>query len=150
MCHDPGNQNGVGTVAAVFVIVILAMLGTALIALTTAEQRATSREMASAHAFYAAETALQWGVYQVVQSPPGTGTGNFPNNGNPIFVGTPPNGLSGCGDQTAVVQSSPQQFANNVPAVGGAVNLFRFEAVGVCNPGSPVETRRRLEVRFRQ
>ena len=147
MCRDPGNQNGVGTIAAVFVIVILAMLGTALIALTTTEQRATSREMASAHAFYAAETALQWGMYQVVHK---TGAGNFQNGGDPFAASPPPKGLIACGDNTRVVQAAPVQFATNVPAVGGAVDLFRFEAVGVCHPGSPVETRRRLEVRFRQ
>lgn len=140
MRHDLGNQGGVGTIAAVFVIVILAMLGTALIALTTTEQRATSREMASAHAFYAAETALQWGMYQVVQQSNTAG-------GNP-FNGAPPGGLSACGNQTQASAATP--FANNIPAVGGAVDLFRFQAVGVCNAGTPVETRRRLEVRFRQ
>jgi len=135
----------VGTIAAVFVIVVLAMLGTALVALVTTEQRATSREMASVHAFYAAETALQWGMYQVVRK---TGSGSFPNSGQPIFQGTPPRGLSSCGDGTGTVQAAPQQFASNVPARGGAVDLFLFDAVGVCNPGTPVETRRRLEVRI--
>ena len=145
MCPDQQDQRGVGTIAAVFLIVVLGMLGTALVALVATEQRATSREMASAQAFYAAETALQWGMYQVVHK---TGSGNFPNDGRPIFNGAPPHGLGSCGNATRTGQAAPVRFAANVPAIGGALDLFRFEAVGVCHPGSPVETRRRLEVRF--
>lgn len=145
MFPDPRSEKGIGLIAAIFVIVMLGMLGTALIALLTTEQRATSREVTSARAFYAAETALQWGMYQVLEQGVGP-TDTFPASGP--FDGPPPQGLAQCGDLTAIKEAAPDRFAKNVPAIGGAVDLFRFNAVGVCNEDTPVETRRRLEARF--
>ena len=57
-----GEEPGVGLIAAIFVIVILALLGTALLRLLTTEQASTNREFAYYQAFFAAETAVHRGA----------------------------------------------------------------------------------------
>ncbi len=132
------SETGQGLIAAIFVIVVLAMLGTALVRILATEERASGREMASAYAFYAAESTAQWGMYQLIA------------RGNSTFGGTQPltgpaEGLAECG--TSQVTGNVQRFGTvNVP--GGKRDLFRFEVMGTCFPGRPELTRRELEMRF--
>ncbi|MEF8793845.1 hypothetical protein [Thiohalorhabdus sp.] len=142
MSPDTKSERGVGLIAAVFVIVVLAMLGTALVRIATTEQSAVSREMASAYAFQAGESVAQWGLYQLIA------------RGNSTFGGVQPltapvNGLAACGDSRvdSIQLNGLEQFGT-VLTPGGSKDLFRFGAVGVCFPGTPEATRRRLEVRF--
>ena len=131
------REAGVGLVAAVFVIVILALLGTALVRLATTEQASVNREFASTKAFFAAESARQWGVYQVVNDQSPTGA---------VFSGTLPSGLQGCGN-TAI--DDFEHFAT-VPTNSTIPNqrLYRLRVSGVCFQNTQEETRRTLEVRF--
>ena len=142
MCLEWRDEDGVGLIAAVFVIVVLAMLGTALVRIATTEQSAVSREMASAQAFQAGESVAQWGLYQLIARGDSTFGGAQPLTG-------PVNGLAACGDSR--VDNSQlnglEQFGT-VAALGTSEVLYRFRVVGVCYPGSPETTRRELEVRF--
>jgi len=133
------REAGVGLIAAVFVIVILALLGTALTRLLTTEQASVNRELASTQAFFAAETAMQWGLYQVIAQ------GSSAEG--PVFSGSAPPGLAHC-DQGTRGLIDFGQFGTAPTFSTASQELYRFEAEGVCYEGRPEESRRRLEVRF--
>ncbi|MFP4561292.1 MAG: hypothetical protein ACLFRB_02320 [Thiohalorhabdus sp.] len=138
------SERGVGLIAAIFVIVVLAMLGTALLRLVTTEQRAVSREMASVQALHAAETAGQWGLYQAIAR------GRSDLGPETDLLAGAAGGLEPC-SPTRIGASDPDGLERfgTVTAPGGEVPLFRLEAIGVCYPGDGhMLTRRPVEVRF--
>jgi MSHA biogenesis protein MshP len=140
MSPDRRSEEGVGLIAAVFLIVVLAMLGTALVRLTVTEQAAVNREMASTYAFFAAETAAQWGMYQVVAQ------GNSALGGAQPLSGVSVAGLAGC--QNSVIPTPGIKKFGSVSPPGGPLDLFQLRVVGTCFPNSPEITRRVLELRF--
>lgn len=60
------RQQGVSIVAAIFLIVALALLATAATQLLTTGQQSISQEITSVKSYFAAQTGLQWGMYQSV------------------------------------------------------------------------------------
>lgn len=142
MCPDRRNEEGVGLIAAIFVIVVLALLGTALIRIATTEQSAVNRAMASTHAFYAAEAVRDWGLYQVIAQDNSNLTANPP-------LTSPGGGLAECDESEVDDQALDglEQFGT-VPAPAGPKDLSRFRAVGICFSGAPEVSRRQVEVRF--
>ncbi|MFA9462301.1 pilus assembly PilX N-terminal domain-containing protein [Thiohalorhabdus methylotrophus] len=131
------SESGVGLVAAVFVIVVLGLLGSALVRLTVTEQASVGREMASLQAFLAAETAVQWGLYHSLN--PSGGPSSLPGGG--LFAATPPGGLRGCGSSRVLPGTNPPERFGP---------LYRFRAEGLCYPGRTETTRRQVEVRFQE
>ena len=64
------KQQGVSIVAAVFLITVLALLATAAVQLVATSQQSLSQEITSVKAYFAAQTGLQWGMYQSVYTSP--------------------------------------------------------------------------------
>ena len=58
------KQQGITLVGVLFIIVVMALLGTGLLQLTTTSQQSIGQEMTSVKAYFAAQSALQWGMYQ--------------------------------------------------------------------------------------
>jgi len=140
MCRKKlAREAGVGLIAAVFVIVILALLGTALIRLLTAEQASTNREFASTQAFFAAETAVQWGLYQRIAKTISS-TGQVFDKDESL-----PAGLANCEETRGLIGFQPMGTA---PTFSADQELYRFEVEGVCYEDRAEEASRRLEVRF--
>jgi MSHA biogenesis protein MshP len=59
-----GRSRGIGLVTAIFLLVILAGLGVALLAISTAGQRAAALDVQGARAYQAARAGIEWGLYQ--------------------------------------------------------------------------------------
>lgn len=82
-----GRQHGVTIVTAIFLVVVLSLMGLGMITLLTTSQQSVSQEITSAKTYMAGRSCLQWGMYQAVFSP-GTATGthtisfNDTNSGN--------------------------------------------------------------------
>ena len=62
--YDKRKENGITLVGALFIIVIMALLGTGLLQLTTTSQQSIGQEITSVKAYFAGHSALQWGMYQ--------------------------------------------------------------------------------------
>lgn len=135
------DERGVGLIAAIFVIVVLAMLGTALVRVVSTEHVATTRSFASFKTYLAARTAQEVGLYLELHAP----GNNWQDAASLDFSGI--DGLSDCGIQGA---PTPEHFGIDVPTVGGDMNFYSGQVTAVCYEGSPEETRRRLEVRWSQ
>lgn len=63
-----GGQKGFAIVSAIFLIVVLALLGALIVSLSTTQQVGSARDLAGSRAYFAARAGIDWGVYQAVQS----------------------------------------------------------------------------------
>ena len=59
-------QSGISIVTAIFLVVILALMGTGMVSLLTTSQQSISQEISSAKAYMAGRSCLQWGMYQAI------------------------------------------------------------------------------------
>lgn len=76
-------QSGVSVVTAIFLVVILALMGVGMVSILTTSQQSISQEYTSAKAYMAGRSCLQWGMYQSIFAPGsavGTHNGAFSNN----------------------------------------------------------------------
>jgi len=83
-CNSVQAQKGVTLVGALFIIVIMALLGTGLLQLMTTSQQSIGQEITSVKAYFASHSATQWGMYQSVYAggaAVGTNTITFSNSG---------------------------------------------------------------------
>ncbi|MDH5394851.1 MAG: hypothetical protein OEW97_01120 [Gammaproteobacteria bacterium] len=80
------SQSGVSVVTAIFLIVVLALMGTGMVSLLSTSQQSISQEFTAAKAYMAGRSCLQWGMYQAVFSgTTGSATTNFTNNTTGLF-----------------------------------------------------------------
>jgi len=59
-------QSGVSIVTAIFLVVILALMGAGMVSLLTTSQQSISQEISSTKTYMAGRSCLQWGMYQAI------------------------------------------------------------------------------------
>ncbi|MEO8153963.1 MAG: hypothetical protein ABI605_12895 [Rhizobacter sp.] len=96
-------QRGFAMVAAIFLLVVLGLLGGLMLSLTTSQQTSAVRDLLGSRAYYAARTGLEWGAYQAVQANSCPAASALPN----AVVAT------GFSVQIACVASGPYNEAGN-------------------------------------
>lgn len=64
---DQGAQRGIGMVAAIVVLVLLASLAAAVTRLSWTQQVSSAQDIAGARAFQAANAGVEWGMYQALR-----------------------------------------------------------------------------------
>lgn len=64
--HNIKRQAGVSIVTAIFLVVVLALMGVGMVSLLTTSQQSISQEITSAKAYMAGRSCLQWGMYQAI------------------------------------------------------------------------------------
>jgi len=123
------KQHGVSIVAAVFLITVLALLATAAVQLVATGQQSLSQEITSVKAYFAAQTGLQWGMYQSVYTSPSSSHNITLANG----------GLS---STNVTVSFSPSIIDGNT--------FYLIEANGqYSTTASPEYSARKLRLRFK-
>jgi MSHA biogenesis protein MshP len=60
------GQRGVALIAAIFLIVVLALLGVYMVSITGVQQATTSQAIVAARVYYGAKAGLDWGIYQAI------------------------------------------------------------------------------------
>jgi len=63
------KQAGISIIAAIFLIVILALMGVGMVSLLATSQQSINHEITSAKSYMAGRTCLQWSMYQMVHAP---------------------------------------------------------------------------------
>jgi MSHA biogenesis protein MshP len=58
------RQAGVGIVTAIFLLVVLAGLGVAVVGITVSQQASANLDLLGARAYQAARSGLEWGIFQ--------------------------------------------------------------------------------------
>lgn len=63
------KQTGISIVTAIFLIVIMALMGVGMVSLLATSQQSISHEITSAKSYMAGRTCLQWSMYQMIYAP---------------------------------------------------------------------------------
>ena len=66
------KQQGFALVMAIFILVIMGTLGLFLARISGVQQTTVIYSMLGARAYHAAQTGIEWGSYQALNTPPGT------------------------------------------------------------------------------
>ncbi len=83
-------QRGFSLISAIFLLVVIAALGTFAVTLSTTQQQSAALDVMSARAYQAARAGMEWGAYQVLQ-----GGTTCANTNATLPAGTLSNTLSG-------------------------------------------------------
>lgn len=60
------SQRGFSIVSAIFLMVILAALGAAILTFSTAQHTSSAQDLEASRAYQAARAGIEWGLYQVI------------------------------------------------------------------------------------
>ncbi len=71
------KQNGFAIAAAIFLLVVLALLAAGMVQIASTSHTSLSQEYTSARAYFAARSGLQWGMYQAIYGGNGNATITF-------------------------------------------------------------------------
>lgn len=121
------KMRGFSLVSAIFLLVVLAALGVAMVTISTVQHQSSALDVQGTRAYHAARAGMEWGVYQKLQAPAyctgavtdsialpaGTSLSGF----TVTVVCTPDSGL-GLNIDGAVIQAT----ACNIPAGGTCPN----------------------------
>lgn len=61
------SARGFAVMTAIFLIVVLGLLGTVIVSLATTQSIDSVRDLRGSQAYFAAKAGLEWGVYRVLQ-----------------------------------------------------------------------------------
>ncbi len=61
-------QKGFSIVSAIFLLVVLAFLGTAMVTFSTNQQQTAAMDVMGSRAYQAARAGVEWGAYQVLRN----------------------------------------------------------------------------------
>lgn len=116
MC--PRSVRGFSLITAIFLLVVVAMLGAYIASLATTQQTSEALDVQGARAYQAAYAGIQWGVFQALRSGLCAGSTSFALSG----------GLSGFAVR---VDCSATAYTEN----GASKNIYRITSTG-CSPAN--------------
>ena len=62
------GSRGFNLISAIFLLVVIAALGTFAVTLSTTQQQSAAQDVLGARAYQAARAGIEWGAYQVLQN----------------------------------------------------------------------------------
>ncbi|OGS98170.1 MAG: hypothetical protein A3K04_01855 [Gallionellales bacterium RBG_16_56_9] len=65
---NPGSSKGFSLVSAIFLLVVIAALGTFAVTLSTTQQQSAALDVMGARAYQASRAGIEWGAYQILQN----------------------------------------------------------------------------------
>ncbi len=120
------KMRGFSLVSAIFLLVVLAALGVAMVTISTVQHQSSALDVQGVRAYHAARAGLEWGVYQNLRT--GACSGGATNialpagtslNGFTVTVVCTPDTGAGLNINGAVIQAT----ACNIPAGGACPNV---------------------------
>jgi MSHA biogenesis protein MshP len=63
-----GRTHGFAILSAVFLLIVLALLGAMIVNLSAAQQVGSARDLLGSRAYFAARAGIDWGVYQALRT----------------------------------------------------------------------------------
>ena len=128
-------QRGIGVIAAIAILVVLAGLAAFIVSVVGLRSQSTALDILGSRAYQAARTGIEWGMYQI-QSPEDAGPPPGAAFACPVgalgAIGTlnSGNGLGGTlADFTVTVQCA---MTNTYSEAGNSVRIYKIVAVA-CN-----------------
>lgn len=109
------RQSGFALVSAIFILVILAGLGAAMVTFSGAQQSAIAMDIQSARAYQAARAGVEWGAYQAARVP------GFTCAGTPFSLSFSGTDLAAFSTQVSCASSTHNE-------AGNTITMFQFTA----------------------
>lgn len=123
-------QRGFAMVSAIFLMVVLALLGGLMLSLSNSQQISSVRDLLGTRAYYAARAGIEWGAYQALRSSSCSPASPMPN----AMAAT------GFAVQVVCVASGPYDEA------GVSVTLYQITATASAGtPGAHDHAERQLQ-----
>jgi len=130
------ESKGFSLISAIFLLVVIAMLGTFAVTLSTSQQQSAALDVIGARAYQAARAGIEWGAYQVLRN----GGACAPSTPLPALPGT----LSGFGVTVACTAAPTNE--NGVP-----VTLYQLTSTAQQGAvGTPNFVERQISVSIAQ
>ncbi len=117
------RENGFAIVSALFVVVILALIGSYIVSISALTRAAQSLSLQGDKAYYAAKSGLEWGIYKVAPSSVSGGAPPYNCPTSPTTLTFTQGGLKGFSSTVSCTQSA---FTES----GSTYNLFQITATG--------------------
>jgi len=117
------SQRGLGAIAAIMVLVLLAALSAAVVRMATAQQMGGAQELGAAKASQAARAGIEWGLYQAFKGSWTTCAGSSQTLDLSSDLGM---------RVTVICNSSLYNEGESAPGTPQAVRVFTIDAVA-CN-----------------
>ena len=76
-CKKKGSR-GFSLISAIFLLVVIAALGTFAVTLSTSQQQSAALDVLGSRAYQAARAGIEWGAYQALQNNSCTSTTTLP------------------------------------------------------------------------
>ncbi|HEY8886866.1 MAG TPA: hypothetical protein VIM35_00130 [Gallionella sp.] len=76
--HLASAQRGFSLISAIFLLVVIAALGTFAVTLSTTQQQSAALDVLGSRAYQASRAGIEWGAYQVIQNPAGINCAALP------------------------------------------------------------------------
>jgi MSHA biogenesis protein MshP len=76
--HLESAQSGFSLVTAIFLLVVIAALGTFAVTLSTTQHQSAALDVLGSRAYQASRAGIEWGAYQVIQNPAGINCAALP------------------------------------------------------------------------
>lgn len=128
-------QRGFALVTAVFLLVVLAGLGTAMGAFFVAQQQSSALDVVGTRAYHAARAGVEWGVYQVIQANLVGGTYAAACQAAPVTESVPLAGTLSLFSVAVTCSASRFDEGERTVAGGNPLWLYRITATAV-TPGA--------------
>lgn len=130
-------QKGFSLISAIFLLVVLAFLGAAMVTFSTNQHMSSAMDVMGTRAYQAARAGVEWGAYQVLRSG-GACAGVLPPA---TFAGTTLNGFT-------VTVACTTSVASEVSAATGIVTVYDLTSTATqgAGPGAPDYVERRIQV----
>jgi MSHA biogenesis protein MshP len=127
-------------VAAIFVLVVLAALGVFIVTIGEVQRSTTTTALQGARAYFAAQSGLEWGIYQAV--PPGGGS-SCPGVGLPTTFSPAGTGFNGFTVTVTCVGDAGNPYGES----GGNVNIYAVTSTATFGTfGTPDYFSRTLQI----
>lgn len=131
-------QRGFSLVTAIFLLVVIAALGTFAVTLSTTQQQSAALDVLGSRAYQASRAGIEWGAFQVLRN------SSCPA---PTTLAALPNTLSGF-NVTVICTPSP---SNPFDEAGTTVNMFQLDSTAKQGAaGTPDYVEREISVTIAQ
>jgi MSHA biogenesis protein MshP len=130
------RQSGFSLVAAIFLLVVIAALGTFAVTLSTTQQQSAALDVLGSRAYQASRAGIEWGTYQVLK--------NSACPASPAVLAALPNTLA---NFTVTVQCSSTAASE----AGTAITIYQLISTATQGtPATPNYVERQMSVTIAQ
>lgn len=143
------SEHGFSLISAIFLLVVIAALGTFAVTLSTTQQQSAALDVLGSRAYQAARAGIEWGAFQITQS--GVAGSVFATNCQSSTTTSQP--VLPAGTQLSVFSVNVTCGATlYVDGVSGVVYELTSTASGIegASPGSPDYVERKIRITIAQ